>query len=170
MAKRLYLGLVRPVLAYAGPWWDSCTKADCSAVQRVQLSVARAILRCSRHSASNVDVLSIIGWPTLAWRRRRFKLLLLWHLLHGGGPPSLQEELHHQTAAARSSYSLRNQLVIAFPRCNSSHRRHAFLPSVIAVWNSLPSTVSSSATPSSFLRALDNHFCADKHSFGLTSA
>ena len=84
VAKRLYLGLVRPVLEYAGPVWDSCTKADCLAVERVQLFLARASLRCSHRSTSNVDVLSIIGWPTLAWRRRRFKRLLLWHLLHGG--------------------------------------------------------------------------------------
>ena len=45
------------------------------------LSIARAILRASRQSLSNRDVLTRIGWPTLAWRRRQYKLFLsVWQL------------------------------------------------------------------------------------------
>ena len=51
--KRLYLGLLRPVLEYGGAVWDGCSKADALALERVQLSVGRAILRCSRRSSSN---------------------------------------------------------------------------------------------------------------------
>ena len=74
--RHLYISLVRPVLEYAGPVWDCCTLEDCLRVERLQLSVARAILRASRRTKSNVSVLAEIGWPTLAWRRRRYKLLL----------------------------------------------------------------------------------------------
>ena len=28
-----------------------------------------------------------IGWPSLALRRRRHKIVMLWHLLYSGGPP-----------------------------------------------------------------------------------
>ena len=78
--RHLFLCLVRPVLEYAGPVWDSCSKADCLRLRRLQVSVARSILRLGRRSSSSSDILKQIGWPTLAWRRRRYKLLFLWKM------------------------------------------------------------------------------------------
>ena len=45
------------------------------------------MLRVRRSSMSKSKVLEAVGCPTLAWRRRRFKLLLLWRLIHGEDPP-----------------------------------------------------------------------------------
>ena len=90
----LYLALVRPVLEYAGPVWDSCTKADSLRLERVQLSIARSILRADRRSTGNISVIESIGWPTLSWSRRRFKLLLLWKLLNGEGPRRFLRKCH----------------------------------------------------------------------------
>ncbi len=167
VVKRLYLGLVRPSMEYAAPVWDDCSKRDAMSLERVQLAVARAILRCSRRDTHNKEVLRKIGWSTLAWRRRRFKALLLWDLLHSGGPPSLQAQVP-PSVSVRSSYSFRNSLSIAFPVCHSSRRLNCFLPSSIALFNSLPSSVSSCSCRSTFLRALDSHFVDDKFSLGLT--
>ena len=124
--KRLYVGLLRPVLEYGAAVWDGCSKADSLALERVQLSVSCAILRCSRRSCSNNDVLSVLGWPTLCWRRRRHRLLLLWRLIHGGGPPSLRSALP-KPSSVRASYSLRNPLSLAFPRCSSARRLRSFI-------------------------------------------
>ena len=76
VVKRLYLGLVRPSLEYASPVWDACTKQDAVCLERAQLSVARAVLGCTRQTMHNAEVLRRIGWPTLAWRRRNYKLML----------------------------------------------------------------------------------------------
>ena len=65
VVKRLYLSLVRPSLEYASPVWDACSRADSLSLERVQLSIARAVLRGGRRDLSNVSVLSLIGWPTL---------------------------------------------------------------------------------------------------------
>ena len=130
--KRLYVGLLRPVLEYGAAVWDGCSKADSLALERVQLSVRRGILRCSRRSCSNNDVLSVLGWPTLCWRRRRHRLLLLWRLIHGGGPPSLRSALPKHSSA-RASYSLRNPLSLAFPLCSSARRLRSFMPSTVSL-------------------------------------
>ena len=53
--------IVRPVLEYAGPVWDSCNKADSLRLERVQLSIAMTILRTDRRSTSNISVLESIG-------------------------------------------------------------------------------------------------------------
>ena len=90
----LYLALVWPVLEYAGPVWDSYKKADSLRLERVQLSIAKSILRSDCRSTANISVLESIGWSTLSWTRRRFKLLLLWKLLHGEGPRRFLPNCH----------------------------------------------------------------------------
>ena len=109
-------------------------------MERLQLSVARTILRLSRRSTSNIDVLCAIGWLTLAWRRRRLKLLCLWRLMHGDGPSALHARLT-SSASARTDYSFRNPKSLAFPVCNKSRRLALFLPSTVLLWNSLPPLV-----------------------------
>ena len=43
--------VVRPILDYASPVCESCTKADDLALERLQLSVARAIVKKGRRVA-----------------------------------------------------------------------------------------------------------------------
>ena len=78
------------------------------AFERIQLSVARSTLQLDRHTSSYEDVPKLIGWPTLAWRRRRYKLLLLWRLLHGEGSPSLQASIL-PTVDQRTTQTLRKK-------------------------------------------------------------
>ena len=134
IVKRLYTAFLRPSLEYASVVWDSkCLRCDRIALERVQLSIARAIyLKWQRQSHSNAETLQCIGWPTLSWRRRRAKLAMFRQLLNGGGPPSLQA-VACRTAEARTSYSLRNKLGVEFPSCLSASRLRSFLPSVIAL-------------------------------------
>ena len=110
---------------YAAPAWDSCSKPEDMSLERVriQLSVARAILRISRRSCHNTDVLRKIGWP-IAWRRRRQKLLLLWDLLQGSGPPNLRDQV--SPASTRTQYCLRNPLSLAAPHCRTVHHLKSF--------------------------------------------
>ena len=128
-----------------------------------------------------VDVLATIGWPTLAWRRRRQKLSLLWDLLHGGGPPSLRSQVP-SPVSSRCSYSFRNPLTLSLPSCRISRRLKSSLPSSVALFNSLPiSSLPSSvalfnslpisvvAPPSAhFCKAVDKFFLPDKFSYGLS--
>ena len=132
LVTRHFLSLIHPSLEYAAPAWDSCSKHDAMSLERVQLSVARAILRISRRSCHNTNVLRKIGWPTLAWRRRRQNLLLLCDLLRGSGPPNLRDQA--SPASTRTQYCLRN------PHFHTAHRLKSFLPSTVTLFNSLPSS------------------------------
>ena len=155
------------VYAYASPVWDGCPKRDCVALERIQLAVARAVLRCSRRDVSNTETLRRIGWPTLAWRRRRQKLSVLWDLLQQRGPPKLCDKVP-RTAAQRCDYSLRNSSSPAIPLCRTFHRQNSFLPASLALFNSLPASVTSCSSKSAFLSALDKYFLPDKFNFGLS--
>ena len=118
-----------------------------------------------RRTKSNVSVLKEIGWPTLAWRRRRYKLLLFWNLLNRQGPPSLQSKLP-PLASERATQTLRKN-TFRQAVCKTSRRLRSFLPSCIALWNSLPVSCTSCSSPHTFLASLDKHFSADMYSFGL---
>ena len=163
--RHMFMTVVRPILEYASPVWDSCTKADALALERLQLSVARAIVKRGRRVASNSAVLEMIGWPTLAWRRRRLKLVLLWKLMHGHGPPALRAQLP-TSVSARAKQSLRRD-TLAMPLCRTQRRLQSFLPSTVALWNSLPSSVLSCTSLSSFLVSLDSQLISDRYSLGL---
>ena len=115
----LHLTLVRPVLECAGLVWDACTRTDSLRLERAQLSIACAILRASRQLLSNTDVLTRIGWPTLAWRRCRYKLVLFWQLTKGQGPPPLAVPA---CVSTRANQTLRKR-TIEMPLCCSELRR-----------------------------------------------
>ena len=90
--------------------WDDCSSHDSHSLERIQLSVACSALSLHSHSSAltlpKMSLLRTLGWPTLAWRQRRSKLLLFWQLVHGLGPPCLQDKL--SSASSRCKYSLRN--------------------------------------------------------------
>ena len=169
MVKKLYIGLVRPAFEYASAVWDNCTQQDRLALERAQLSIARSILRCPRRTSHNWEVLKKIDWPTLAWRRRRYKLMLLWDLLHGQGPPNLVKHIP-KPVSDRCNFALRNACSIETPLCRTSHRYRSssFLPASIALFNSLPLSVLSCTSRSMFFTELNKHFSHDKFTFGLT--
>ena len=166
VVKRLHVGVVRPALEYASALWDGCLRRDRIALERVQLAIARSVLHCPRQDRHNWEVLRQIGWPTLAWRRRRNKLLFLWDLLKKQGPPDLESDLP-KLASEHADYSLRGPS-LAFPRSLLCQRLNSFLPASIELFNSFPASVSSCSSHSSFLFALYRHFSNDIFSFGLT--
>ena len=157
LVTRLFLSLVRLSLEYAAPAWDSCSEHDAMFLERVLLSFARAILGISRRSCHNTDVLRKIGWPTLAWRRRRQKVLLLRDLLRGSGAPNLREQV--SLASTHTQYCLRSPLSLAAPHCRTVHRLKYFLPSTVTLFNSLPSSAVSCSSKSSFQRRYRPSLC-----------
>ena len=85
----------------------------------------------------NTDVLHKIGWPILAWCRRRQKLLLLRNLLHAGsGPPNLRDKV--SPSSTRTQYCLRSPPPLAAPEGHTVRCRMFFLQCTVMLVNSLP--------------------------------
>ena len=108
-----------------------------------------------------------LGWPTLAWRRRRAKLIYFWKLVNNQGPPCLSSRIP-KSVNNRCEYSLRNTGTVELPACCSSLYLSSFIPSSCLLWNSLPPDVSSSSSVSSFTLMLDSHFSSDRFTLGLS--
>lgn len=162
----LYKTLVRPCFEYAGCVWDGCSSGDAILLERIQLSLARAFLAVhlgsdTSSTFSKRHLLLLLGWPTLGWRRRQQKLIHFWLLKNGVGPPSLSAKLP-ASASDRCSYNLRSLHSSAVPLCSTSSHLSAFLPSTCIIWNSLPVSVVSAKSVSSFSCRLEHHLHADK--------
>ena len=78
--RRFYIAFVRPRLEYCNAAWCSLTRIQALRLEKVQVRVARAIVRCPGGSRS--QVLQDAGLPTLSWRRREHCLGLLWSLVN----------------------------------------------------------------------------------------
>ena len=106
--RRFYCALIRPQLEYCSAVWGGCSLRLQQRLDRVQIRVAKAI--CRRKDLSVYQLLQCVGLPTLAWRRRCHRVLLLWKLLNGCGPPQLQNHLPKKLSV-RCTYSLRAPIV-----------------------------------------------------------
>ena len=135
---------------------------DAHSLEKIHLSIARAALPHCRKQ----DLLKSLDWPTLAWRRRQSKLAYFWLLMNGRGPPSLSKCVP-DTVKERCSYNLRNARSVEFPHCSSTARLLTFIPSSIALWNSLPARITALSSLKSFSSSVELHFSADKYTFGL---
>ena len=163
----LYKTILRPRLEYASIAWGNCSATDSRRLERLQLSVARVVMHQRRHPSMSKSQLKQLGWPTLAWRRRRAKLIYFWKLVNNQGPPCLSSRIP-KSVNNRCEYSLRNTGTVELPACSSSLYLSSFIPSSCLLWNSLPPEVSSSSSVSSFTLMLDSHFSSDRFTLGLS--
>ena len=160
-----YLAFIRPRLEYCSAVWSGCSHSLQLRLEKAQLQAAKAIIRPNQ--LQGPQLFAQCNLPTLAWRRRQHRLLLLWKLVNGLGPPQLQALLP-TSAANRSQRILRSPHSLEFPQSNSARFLSFFLAVTIPQWNSLPSSSVNSLSPASFLNSLSHHFQSDKFSFGLS--
>ena len=109
-----------------------------------------------------MSLLRTLDWPTLAWQqatpllaarpRTRFSL-------------STKEAL--LCILPLYKYTLRNPKSMEVPLCSTSAHLSSFLPSCSILWNTLPASVTSCSSLSSFASSLDSLFVDDKFSYGL---
>ena len=160
--RRFFVAFIRPRLEYCSAVWCGASPALLKDVEKVQLRVARAIVRNT--TLQDLSTLQQARLPTLSWRRREHCLGLLWQLSIGKGPPALQASLVPcgQLRSTRFPHSFR------FPSASSSRHLSSFLCQTVPIWNRLPSSVISSTSLSSFRSEVRRHFVSDMFTYGLS--
>ena len=89
--RRCFVAFICPRLEYCSAVWCGASPALLMDQEKVQLRVARAIVR--NPTPQDVSTLQQARLPTLSWRRREHCLGLLWQLYTGKVPPALQASL-----------------------------------------------------------------------------
>ena len=89
--RHFFVAFSRPRLEYCSAVWCGASPALLMDQEKVQLRVARAIVR--NPTLQDVSTLQQDRLPTLSWRRREHCLGLLWQLCTEKVPPALQASL-----------------------------------------------------------------------------
>ena len=140
--------LVRPHLEYASTVWSPHTSDNIKKVDMVQ---RRAASRW--HNTSSVsEMVSHLGWESLAVRRSDMRLHTVYRIVHTTMGDPWQRWLTLSTRQTRGFHPWR---YIPLSQSNDPYK-FSFVPCTIPVWNSLPLHVVFSPTLDSFRLRLNN--------------
>ena len=158
---KLYLYYVRPCFEYASPVWHGATPASAAqSLERLQASMARTILRAERTTPKK-ELLAALQWPSLRWRRA-IASQTLFHRLKNSPTPVASSCLPGPFASDNSR-SRRRQHQVRLPTTRSTRYTRSFFFHSALLWNTLPNSIQSHSSTSSFQHALEEHWHAYKY-------
>ena len=156
VAVKLYLSYVRPVLEYGSAVWHSgLREIDALAIERVQASVARTILRASRDRTKS-SLFAELNWPSLRWRREIGCFCLLHQLLYTRTSPCT--DVLFPLSALNHAYNTRKPLNLILHPPRTTWYMNSFLTRASILWNSLPHELQNIKDKKSFKLALSLHW------------
>ena len=86
--ERMYFSFIRPLLEYSDVVWDNCTETLKHEIEAVHNEAARIVTGATKYC--NIQkLLCDLKWETLAARRRKHRLILLYKMLNGLSPTYL---------------------------------------------------------------------------------
>ena len=154
--KRLaYISFVRSGLEYSCAVWDPHIKQESDSLERVQRRAARWITSYDR-GTSVTGLLRDLCLEPLEERRRISRLLFIYKILneHVAIPPD-QMDIVLNSRPVRGNQT-KKRIVIPFAK---NLYKHSFTPRTVVQWNSLPESITSAATVSTFRSRLSPKKC-----------
>jgi len=149
-AKALaHTSLVRPHLEYASAVWDPYTARDSNKLDKVQRRAPCFVRRDYRRATSASQLISELGWQSLAERWKTSCLTLLYKAINGLVAIPM-DELEHTSRCTRHCGP---DAFIILQSCVDAYK-FSFFPRTVSDWNFLPSSARSTPSVNSFKTVL----------------
>jgi hypothetical protein len=144
-----YQALVRPKLEYSCSIWDPYTHDNINKLEMIKRQAARYIQNNYHNTSSVTPMIDTLGWPTLAERRLKTRLIMLFKITHAliAIPNIILIPTDNRT---RKSH---NQTFRHITTQKDTYK-WSFFPHTIVQWNILPQTIISSPSIDSFREQL----------------
>ena len=144
----LYKATVLPLLDYCCCVQDPHQSTYTAKLEKVQKFAAK--LASGLWSENYNHILTLLNWPLLATGRQQQKLLLCRRILTGNSiiPPSIFTP-HPAPDLCHS-----HDFLLYRPQTRTQAHLGLYFPSVVPLWNSLPSTIESASTQLVFKHSL----------------
>ena len=149
MITKLYKAMIKPVIEYGNSVWGPFYKGDKVKIEKLQRRVSKLVPELRQLPYS--ERLNQLKLPTLAYRRTRGDLIMIYKLLTG---KTKADEGFVRTETRRHltrGHTLRLKKFMA----QKQVRRNHLLVRAVNNWNSLSETVVKSETTSTFKNRLD---------------
>ena len=130
-------------------WHATIREEEASALERIQASVARAILRAPWRTPKS-HLLEQLDWPSLRWYRTA--LVFLHKLVYSVSSPCADSLMPF--SASKSERALCKPYQILLSRPNKSCYRKTFFFYGAALWNTLPDNIQSQKSRKQFKKAV----------------
>ena len=144
--EQAYNSLVRPGLEYAAAAWAPHEKQHIKALEAVQRSAVRFVSGNYSRYSSVTTLRRDLGWETLHCRRHLAAATTFYkivnHLVYLPIPPTVLPA----DSRTRSNHPYKFRHIAA----QSDAYKYSFFPHIIPLWNSLPLTAVTAASPKSF--------------------
>lgn len=150
--NKLYCSYIRSLLEYASEVWDGCNQGDSDRLEHVQLHAARIVTGLPIFASLN-SLYFETGWETLAERRRKKKLTLMYRIVNYDAPTYLTDLLPNRVQDT-SSYNLRNNQDFQVPFTRLCSFESSFFPSTLKLWNNLDLQIRNSNSLSHFKQCI----------------
>ena len=151
--ERLYVSTVLPYLDYCSSVWDPHHLKNIAKLNSVQAFASKVVLQ--NWSVSRNDHLSTLNWVSLRKCRQIQKLVMCHKIVRNTSllPSSYFSSLPSVSLPLCHFHNMR----LYAPSVKTDYYKHSFFPSVISLWNSLPSSAQFSVSSSSFRHFLTNN-------------
>ena len=148
--EQAYKTYVRPILEYASTVWDPHTIELTNQLEMVKRRAARFVTADYRRRHSVTVLLNQLQWQTLLQRRTNSKVTMLYRIHHQlvaipAGPPYI---IYSSTTTGGHHLQLQQH------HCRINSYQHSFFPSVVNLWNQLPSDTVGAASLTQFKNRL----------------
>ncbi len=134
-----YNTLVRPTVEYASTVWSPHQQELIKNIEMVQRRSARYVMSQYDRHDSVTDMLRRLSWETLEQRRLKARVVMGYRIIHGLVKIPDNQLVPSSAPTRGHNWKLRQISV------RTNYYKSTFFPSLIPLWNSLPSTVASAA-------------------------
>ena len=150
--SQCYASLVRPILEYSSPVWDPHLQKDIDTLEKVQRRSARFVTQDFSRESSVTKMMKDLHWETLAERRAKAKVIMLYRIVHHLVAIPVEEYL---TPAATNTRGHDHKFFIQY--CRTNTMRHSFFPDTARLWNKLPAESTEAPSLEAFRGSLQGH-------------
>jgi hypothetical protein len=154
LKERAYITLVRPLLEYSSTVWDSNMLELSKQIESVQRRAARFVMNKYGRDSSPSEMISTLGWETLAQRRKVARVTMMYKI--STGQAAIPERTFLQPVTRRSRYH--HSKAYHRPQGTKDCWVDSFFPNTIKDWNQLSEEIITSETTKQFKQAVTNHY------------
>jgi hypothetical protein len=155
---KVYHALIEPYFSYCAPVWDGLGKKQSERLQKLQNRAAR-VITCSSYDVPSSSLLDDLNWQILSANRFKQKAMLMHKTINKNTPLYLQEMFTEST----TGYNLRNsEGKLYVPKPRTDYLRRSFSYSGAFLWNSLPESLRTLASPNAFKSGLESFLLCNR--------